>query len=265
MVLAATGLISGVLAAVAPSPADAASTIGTVHTSGTNLNVRSGASMATAKVGTLAQGTRVTVVCQTPGQQIKGNVRTTTLWDRLLNGTYVSDAFIRRGTVALPRCAGPLQAPAGRPSAAWVMPVPATVGSAFRSKDRPTHDGVDLSLAKGTPIRAVSAGTVVLVQCNASTGNCDVDGGLGVMGCGWYVEIQHAQVISRYCHLMRQPSVVVGQQVKASHVIGYVGSSGNSSGPHLHFEIHVNTAGRADRTNAVDPVTYMRSKGVPMA
>jgi murein DD-endopeptidase MepM/ murein hydrolase activator NlpD len=50
-------------------------------------------------------------------------------------------------------------------------------------------------------------------------------------------------------------------------VLGFVGSSGNSSGPHLHFEVHVNVppgAGHAGESNAVDPVTFMRAAGAPL-
>lgn len=264
MVLAGAGVMIGTLAVIPASPAAAASGTGTVHAGGTYLNVRTGPSTATPKISTLPQSARVTVVCQTPGQRIVGNVRTTNLWNRLPSGAYVSDAYVRRAPTTLPRCSGPLQAPAVKApaGAAWVTPVPATVGSGFRTKSRPTHDGIDLSAARNTPIRSIAAGTVTLVTCNASTQNCDVDGGLGVKGCGWYVEVRHVgQVISRYCHMVKRPAVVVGQRVVAGQLLGFVGSSGNSSGPHLHFEVHVNGA-YADSSNAVDPVTFMRAKGV---
>jgi murein DD-endopeptidase MepM/ murein hydrolase activator NlpD len=162
-------------------------------------------------------------------------------------------------------CAGPGEIA----SSGWTVPVDAPVGSGFRTRSRPSHQGVDLSLGKGKPIYAVAAGVVSVVKCDETRSgrrDCNVDGYPGKGGCGWMVEIVHAdRVMTRYCHLVRRPAVRVGQQVAVRDLIGLVGSSGNSSGPHLHFEIHVNTAGRADRTNAVDPVTYMRSKGVPMA
>jgi murein DD-endopeptidase MepM/ murein hydrolase activator NlpD len=56
--------------------------------------------------------------------------------------------------------------------------------------------------------------------------------------------------------------VRVGQRVTAGDLIGLVGSSGNSSGPHLHFEVHLNN----DRTRhgAIDPVRFMRDRGAPL-
>ena len=69
-------------------------------------------------------------------------------------------------------------------------------------------------------------------------------------------------IVSRYCHMVRQPSVAVGDKILSGHVIGYVGTSGHSSGPHLHFEIH--TSYPASRDNAVDPVPFMQSVGAPL-
>ena len=67
------------------------------------------------------------------------------------------------------------------------------------------------------------------------------------------VEIVHAgNVMTRYCHMVEHPAVKVGQQVAAGEIIGRVGTSGNSSGPHLHFEVHLNN----DRSSsgAINPV-----------
>jgi len=86
---------------------------------------------------------------------------------------------------------------------------------------------------------------------------------VSVLGCGWYVEILHAgNVITRYCHQVQRPIVTVGQQVAAGQSIGYSGSSGNSSGPHLHFEVHLN--GDASYNGAVDPVKFMQDVGAPL-
>jgi murein DD-endopeptidase MepM/ murein hydrolase activator NlpD len=143
----------------------------------------------------------------------------------------------------------------------WVAPVRAPVVSGFRTVDRPSHDGVDLGTARGTPIRAASAGTVLVVRCNvvpASYG-CDRDGSPSTPGCGWYVDLLHAdRVITRYCHMLTRPAVVAGQPVVAGQVIGVVGSSGHSSGPHLHFEVHLN--GDSGPAGAVDPVAFMATR-----
>lgn len=149
----------------------------------------------------------------------------------------------------------------------WTLPVHGGVVSGFRTPERPAHHGVDLAVPHGTPVRAASAGLVIVAACNASLGgapySCDVDGSPEVRGCGWYVDVIHAaRILTRYCHLMSRPVVAVGDHIGPGELIGYAGSSGNSSGPHLHFEIHVN----ADRgpAGAVDPVVYMNQMGVPL-
>jgi murein DD-endopeptidase MepM/ murein hydrolase activator NlpD len=149
----------------------------------------------------------------------------------------------------------------------WTIPLQGPVTSAFRTASRPGHNGVDIAVAKGTPVRATTAGVVITVLCNAHVGassySCDRDGGVWVLGCGWYVDILHAgNVITRYCHMMLRPEVTVGQYVVAGQVIGFSGSSGNSSGPHLHFEIHID--GDSSGRGAVDPVPYMNQVGAPL-
>lgn len=167
----------------------------------------------------------------------------------------------------LPVCDGAPVSAAG-----WTRPVVGTAGSGFRTGDRPGHDGVDIMAGKGTVIRAASGGVVVRVRCNVGgdswepTGGpmpCDRDGYPGLGGCGWYAEIRHAgDIVSRYCHMVRQPIVRVGQTVIAGQPIGNVGSSGNSSGPHLHYEIHEGYP--ATESNAVDPVPFMLRVGVAL-
>jgi murein DD-endopeptidase MepM/ murein hydrolase activator NlpD len=105
---------------------------------------------------------------------------------------------------------------------------------------------------------------VTLVACNATLDgapySCDVDGSPAVAGCGWYVNIRHGGVVTRYCHQLTRPSVSVGEQVAAGQVIGLVGSSGRSSGPHLHFEVELHPAGGARAQT--DPMAFMAARGV---
>lgn len=150
----------------------------------------------------------------------------------------------------------------------WVNPVSAEVGGPF-GEDRGDHmhAGVDLIAARHTPIYAAHAGTVTRIRCNSNSGTCDRDGGPNTKGCGWYAEIRGpGDTVTRYCHMVSQPRVRLGQAVTAGQLIGNVGSSGGSSGPHLHYELHLHVpkGHNATTPNAVDPVAYHKKLGVPL-
>src|SRR5690606_2591136 len=140
---------------------------------------------------------------------------------------------------------------------------------------RTDHYGIDTTDARGTVVRAAADGTVVLVACNASLNgasySCDVDGSPAVQGCGWYLDILHAGgVVTRYCHLLTRPEVAVGDRVAAGQPIGQVGSSGNSSGPHLHFEVELRTILSRDDSmvtverRQTDPVPFLAARGIAL-
>lgn len=159
---------------------------------------------------------------------------------------------------------------AGQISASgWTKPVNGEFTSGFRTPDRPTHNGVDVAAPKGTPIFAASTGVVISVRCDSAI-NCDVDGSIGTPGCGWFVELLHAdRTTTRYCHMLRRPfttiggtprTLVVGQMVGTGQQIGIVGTSGNSSGPHLHFETHLGNPPSSE--DAQDPFVFMKARGV---
>ncbi|MET7396223.1 peptidoglycan DD-metalloendopeptidase family protein [Dactylosporangium sp. NPDC005572] len=259
----------------ATATAAPASVAGTVASGGTPLKARSAPAHGAALIGAFANGTALTLACQVRGENITGAVRTTPMWNRLPSGAYVSDAYVRRGATPPPCAAAPpaaapvAAAPAAAPPAAtgrWVSPLPGfTARPGFRTPSNPKHLGVDIMSFTGTPIRAASAGTVVAVVCNIEAGySCDRPGGASVGGCGWYVKLQHAgRVATLYCHMVRRPIVRPGQKVAAGQIIGYVGSSGNSSAPHLHFEVHLN-APPTGPYNAVDPLPFMRAHGAPI-
>ncbi|MFF4101762.1 peptidoglycan DD-metalloendopeptidase family protein [Streptomyces sp. NPDC001903] len=106
------------------------------------------------------------------------------------------------------------------------------------------HTGVDFIASSGTTVRAVGAGTVVSAGWGGAYGN--------------EVVIRHADgKYSQYGHLS-QLSVSVGQSVAGGQTIGLSGSTGNSTGPHLHFEIRTGPSYGSD----IDPLAYLRSKGV---
>ncbi|MFC0007948.1 M23 family metallopeptidase [Micromonospora siamensis] len=148
----------------------------------------------------------------------------------------------------------------------WTAPLPGGVVSGFRTAERPAHNGVDLDAGKDTPIHAAASGRVLVARCDpdhSGRRDCGRDGYPGKGGCGWFVDILHAGgYITRYCHMIRQPLVKPGQLVTVGQEIGRSGSSGNSSGPHLHFEVHVD--GDRSKAGAINPVPFMRERGAPV-
>jgi murein DD-endopeptidase MepM/ murein hydrolase activator NlpD len=88
------------------------------------------------------------------------------------------------------------------------------------------HDGVDLAAPLGAPIRSIAAGIVIFA---------DPWGGYGK-----FVVIKHSKGMTSHYGHMEKISVAPGQRLKAGDIIGTVGNTGISTGPHLHFEIRVN-------------------------
>ena len=159
----------------------------------------------------------------------------------------------------------------GTPSASgWVQPVPGKIVSPYGQRGGRLHAGDDLQANRNDVIVAAAAGTVSFADCDHSTGNCDIDGSPDTPGCGWYVDINNgAGIATRYCHMVRRPDVRVGQQVQAGQRIGLAGTSGHSSGPHLHFEIHegVDCSGKRcqlNNGNSKDPAVFMHEHGAPL-
>ena len=119
-------------------------------------------------------------------------------------------------------------------SSGWVSPLPYyTVTSPFGMRKHPIlgyermHNGIDMSAAKGTPIYAAKSGRVTVAAYQAG-------------GAGYYVSINHGDGFSSIYMHMTHYIVSAGQYVNAGQVIGYLGSSGLSTGPHLHFGISYN-------------------------
>ena len=93
------------------------------------------------------------------------------------------------------------------------------------------HSGVDWPKGDGTPIPAIGNGTVIQVNAYSWAGNSVViDHGV----------IDGEQIWSLYAHMNSYPPVSVGQAVTGGATIGYVGSTGQSTGPHLHLEVILN-------------------------
>jgi len=124
----------------------------------------------------------------------------------------------------------------------------------------PGHNGTDFGgKAAGTPILAVADGVVVYSERDA--------------GYGWYVRLEHTEGShhwsSMYCHL-QEKGLAAGTSVKAGQQIGKLGSTGNSTGPHLHLEVRLLTILGAYQEKTpmpkgrVDPETYLFMKGLDL-
>jgi biotin carboxyl carrier protein len=140
-------------------------------------------------------------------------------------------------------------------SSDYVMPVQGSIGDSIIvvggciSRTCGGHSGLDISAPQGTPVKAAAAGTVV-----------DVNGGAGG-AYGNYVVVKHSEgVYTLYAHLSAV-TVSEGTSVSAGQQIGNVGSTGTSSGPHLHFEVRNDPSGFSTGVFS-NPLTWLRSHGV---
>lgn len=108
----------------------------------------------------------------------------------------------------------------------------------FTSKPQ-MHTGLDIAAAPGTPVKSPADGIISNISYEA--------------GYGKLVSIDHGYgVVTRYAH-NSQVFVELGQKVKTGDVVSAVGSTGRSSGPHLHYEVRVQGV-------AVDPINYIPSE-----
>lgn len=132
----------------------------------------------------------------------------------------------------------------------WVAPVTGTLTSGFGARWAGFHDGTDIAGPIGTPVVAASSGVVI-------------DAG-PASGYGLWVRILHAGgIVTEYGHL-HAVTVAEGQRVRAGQVIATRGNRGQSTGPHLHFEVHVNASRRDPVGKSVDAMSFYRAKGVPL-
>jgi murein DD-endopeptidase MepM/ murein hydrolase activator NlpD len=136
-------------------------------------------------------------------------------------------------------------APAGKLS--WPFGRPVKLSSLFGARSAPCaacssyHQGVDMIPGAGTPIMAAASGTVREAEYGQALGN--------------YVVIDQniagRRVSTMYAHMATLPLVSVGQTVNAGTIVGTVGNTGASTGPHLHFEVLL------DGVTAVNPLPWL--------
>jgi murein DD-endopeptidase MepM/ murein hydrolase activator NlpD len=147
----------------------------------------------------------------------------------------------------------------GRSLRKWLMRTPidgARLSSGFGPRRHPIlgynrmHRGVDFAAPTGTPIYAAGDGMLVKVGRNGSYGN--------------YIEIRHnGEFNTAYAHLSRfAKGIENGGRVRQGQVIGYVGSTGRSTGPHLHYEVMQN--GKQINPMSIKPQTATRLVGAEL-
>lgn len=125
-------------------------------------------------------------------------------------------------------------APSGSGVLGW--PVSGPVTSGFGVRWGRMHEGIDIAVGEGTPVRAAAAGTVIYAGWMSGYGNL--------------VAVDHGNGLSTaYAH-NSSLAVSVGQSVAAGEIVSYSGNTGNSTGPHVHFEVRVDGS-------AVDPLRYL--------
>ncbi len=140
---------------------------------------------------------------------------------------------------------------AGQISNGWAVPASGWISSHFGNRVHPIsgtvrfHAGVDIANSAGTPVYAASSGVVEFAGWSGGFGN--------------YIRINHGNGLTTgYPHLQNGGILVrVGQQVTVGQNIGRMGTTGYSTGNHLHFEVRQNGV-------ATNPVSYLRNKGLVM-
>src|SRR5690625_3802477 len=137
----------------------------------------------------------------------------------------------------------------------WVTPHTKTITSSFGYRQgcgtcTTLHKGIDIASEgiKGTPITSFADGKVTVSDSSGTTHDSNL-ANMGT-GYGWYVEIDHGDGIkTRYGHMLSK-GIAEGRVVKAGDVIGTVGSTGASTGPHIHFEILIDD-------EQIDPMSHV--------
>jgi murein DD-endopeptidase MepM/ murein hydrolase activator NlpD len=126
---------------------------------------------------------------------------------------------------------GPIRAGSGQ----FIWPIDGPITSGFGMRWGRMHEGIDISAPTGTPIRAAGSGSIVLAAYSGGYGN--------------YTCISHGGGLST-CYGHQSSFARTSGSISQGSILGYVGSTGHSTGPHLHFEVRVNG-------QAVDPLGYL--------
>ncbi|HKP22190.1 MAG TPA: peptidoglycan DD-metalloendopeptidase family protein, partial [Thermoleophilaceae bacterium] len=211
----------------------------------------SGAAIGGSNIPAAAQG-KVEQTLQVAGNQLAAQVETGYSGTGMGTGTGTGTGTTGTGTPGTtPGATTPVANPApgtttvsGCGSSTIVRPVSGPVTSPYGPRGGRNHDGMDIGAPTGTPVRAAACGTVSLAGQQSGYGNI--------------VCITHTSQFSTcYAHLSRF-GTSQGARVQQGQVIGYVGCTGNCTGPHLHFETRVGGVAR-------DPSSYLGGASMPGA
>ncbi|HEX6870839.1 MAG TPA: peptidoglycan DD-metalloendopeptidase family protein [Micromonosporaceae bacterium] len=155
-----------------------------------------------------------------------------------------TDSRASRSTTTRTNSSTARSAPAKSTTDSWVHPLPGSRLTDCWGAGR-NHKGIDLARPTGTPIRAAAAGTIT-------------QAGWLWSGYGISVVVRHGNgVYTHYAHMSRE-IVAVGASVRTGQTIGYVGTTGQVTGPHLHFEVGLGGV----LGHQVNPAPYLRARGV---
>ncbi|MFJ4079952.1 M23 family metallopeptidase [Streptomyces iakyrus] len=217
----------------------------TVLAAGLGVSVALGAGVASAADTTAASGAASAVQAQAAAQAKAAKAEA-------VKAEKAAKAAAAEKAAAAKKAAAE-KAAAKKAAPSWVDPVKKYKLSASFAQNggmwQSTHSGQDFAVPSGTQVVATHGGTVV-----KAGGNGAGDG----PAYGNAVVIKHGNgTYSQYAHLSKV-TVHVGQIVKTGQEIAKSGNTGNSSGPHLHFEIRTTP----NYGSAVDPVKFLRAKGV---
>ncbi|MGH2983432.1 MAG: murein hydrolase activator EnvC family protein [Solirubrobacterales bacterium] len=127
--------------------------------------------------------------------------------------------------------AGPIRAGSGE----LIWPVNGPITSGFGMRWGRMHEGIDISAPTGTPIRAAKSGSIAFASYSGGYGN--------------YTCITHGGGLAT-CYAHQSSFAQTSGSISQGSILGYVGSTGHSTGPHLHFEVRING-------EAVDPLGYL--------
>jgi len=152
-----------------------------------------------------------------------------------LRAQYVADVALlveHLHPSALPLASAAAPSAAAAPASALTWPVTGPITQPFGVPELGVgspHTGIDIGVSLGTPVRAAAAGVVSFA------------GGDPTSGYGYYVVLDHGQGVSTlYAHLALPPFLRLGAYLPQNGLIGLSGTTGFSTGPHVHFEVRLN-------------------------